>query len=202
MKIGLFGGIFDPPHLGHIKLALEIIKLRKVEEILFVPSKNSHNLIKKKNMISSYDRRVDMLKIAIRGMNYLNVSEIENNFHSNIVFTIDVVDFFIKKYPKDSFSIIIGLDNLQYLHKWKNSNRLIEDYEFIIYDRDVTFDIKKILEYWPRKLAQKILNSIIMGKKFLISSEKIKDLIRKHEKIDYKIIDKNVLDYILNSKLY
>ena len=117
MKIGLFFGSFNPIHIGHLIIANHIINHSHVEQVWFVISP-LNPLKNKNNLLGKYDR-LNLVEIAIEDNYDFKTSTIEFNMPVPS-YTIDTVTLLHEKYPENHFSLIMGGDNLIYIHKWKN----------------------------------------------------------------------------------
>jgi len=131
-EIGLFFGSFNPIHIGHLILANYIIEFTSINELWFVvspqnPFKKNHSLLPEIHRLAIVER------------------SIENDFRfraSNIEFalpkpsyTSDTVAHLVEKYPDYKFSLLMGEDNLTNLHKWKNAEFLVDNYDIYVYPR-------------------------------------------------------------------
>lgn len=169
MNIILFGGSFDPPHLAHEKIVQLALKNFHPDKIIIMPS--FLNPLKKKFFAQPEQRLAWMKKIF---QNYEKVElcdfEIKQNRPTS---TWESLQFLKDKYKKAKFSIIIGADNWQNLHKWKNIEELRKEADFIVVSRDeiaVPKEVKKIL------LNEKISSTYIRTKE---DYDKIPPLIRE-----------------------
>ncbi|ATO30695.1 nicotinate (nicotinamide) nucleotide adenylyltransferase [Mycoplasmopsis bovirhinis] len=113
MKIGIYGGSFDPIHKGHIKLANYVINELQLDKLLIVPTYSSPF---KHKTISPQDK-VNMINLVLEAKMELCDFEIKRNSTS---YTIDTVKYLKNKYPNDELYLIIGSDNLVKLDKWKD----------------------------------------------------------------------------------
>lgn len=132
MKTGLFFGSFNPVHVGHMVIANYILEYTDLKEIWFVPS--PHNPFKKKSSLLSAHHRVMLLDAAIGDHPKMKVSDIELKLPVPS-YTIDTLTYLKEKYPRKKFVLIMGADNLTGLHKWKNYEQLLTNYEIYIYPR-------------------------------------------------------------------
>jgi nicotinate-nucleotide adenylyltransferase len=195
INIGLFGGSFNPITNSHVKLSKKILNSNiNLKEIWFMPS-NSND---KKFLIDSY-HRINMIKIAIQNIDKLKIFDFEiiNKLPCNTLNTIKLLNKteIIKKYK---FYFIIGLDVANNLIKWKNYKELINIIDFIVIPR-IGYEIKND---WFLKNNHLFLNNIIIEE---LSSTLFRKLYIKnkyHKNNLEKIINKNVLKYILNNDLY
>jgi nicotinate-nucleotide adenylyltransferase len=136
MKIGLLGGSFNPPHLGHIHISLEARKSLGLKQIWWVPAKQNplKLVVSRESLVVS--RIDDCLKIT-KDYPQILVKDFEENISS--IYTIDLLKKIIKEYPKHQFFWIIGADNILQFHKWKNWREIIQLVPLIVCDREEFF---------------------------------------------------------------
>jgi nicotinate-nucleotide adenylyltransferase len=132
MHIGLYFGSFNPIHTGHLIIANHVISHTEVDKIWFVvsphnPLKDSHSLL------NEYDR-LYLVNLAIQDNNKFRASNVE--FHlPKPSFTIDTLAYLTEKFPLEKFSVILGSDSFQNIHRWKNFEQLVARYSFVVYNR-------------------------------------------------------------------
>lgn len=131
-KVGLFFGSFNPIHIGHLILANYILENSDMAELWFVVS--PQNPFKDKKTLLSDHNRLDMVQLAAKNYPKMRVSNVEFSLPKPS-YTIDTLTYLKEKYPDHSFALIMGEDNLKGLRKWKNSEKLIENYQIIVYPR-------------------------------------------------------------------
>jgi len=131
-KTGLFFGSFNPIHVGHLVIAEYMAEFTDLEQIWFVVS--PHNPLKKKETLLHENKRIRMVRMAIEYDTRFKASNIEFNL-PRPSYTIDTLTFLNDKYPKMEFSLILGVDNLATLHKWKNYEQLLKNYKLYVYPR-------------------------------------------------------------------
>lgn len=131
-KVGLFFGSFNPVHAGHMIIAEYMVEFTPLEQIWFVVS--PRNPLKKKESLLNENHRIRMVRLAIEDDNRFKASSIEFNL-PRPSYTINTLAYLNEKYPKVEFSLIIGLDNLATLHKWKNYETLLKNYKLYVYPR-------------------------------------------------------------------
>lgn len=128
MRIALFGGSFNPPHLGHMLMAQEALHAFDLDEIWFLPVGRPPH--KSDEQLASNDDRLEMLKISIAGQESFHISTIEFEREGRS-YTIDTVKLLKAKYPSYHFYFLIGGDMIDYLPKWEKIDELIELMTFI-----------------------------------------------------------------------
>lgn len=140
VKIGLFGGSFDPIHNGHILLADKAIKQLKLNRLIFIPAYSPPH---KSRKMTAGARRKKMLRIALAGRKKFSISNFELNLKKK-VYTYQMLGYFHKKYPGAALYLIIGSDSAAELTKWKNSERIRRQGKIAVGRRETrVFDRKK-----------------------------------------------------------
>ncbi|MFV0531661.1 MAG: nicotinate (nicotinamide) nucleotide adenylyltransferase [Flavobacteriales bacterium] len=132
MKIGLFFGSFNPIHIGHLVIANHMVEFTGLDEVWFVVS--PHNPHKQKKSLLGDYHRLEMVRIAIEDYYKLRASDIEFSL-SQPSYTIDTLTYINEKYPKHDFFLIMGMDNLETFHKWKNYEEILKNHEVYVYPR-------------------------------------------------------------------
>ena len=133
-KIGLFFGSFNPIHIGHLILANYILEKSDMEQLWFVVSPQNP-FKEKKSLLKDY-HRLDMVNLALKNYPKMRASNIEFSLPKPS-YTTDTLAYLKEKYPENSFALIMGEDNLKNLHKWKNSENLVENNQIIVYPRKI-----------------------------------------------------------------
>lgn len=126
-KIGLLGGTFDPPHLGHLRMAEEVYEQLQLDEVWFVPAGQPPH---KNNAQVNAKDRLAMVKAAINGNEHFSIHTIELEREGKS-FTIDTMSELKKQYSDLEFYFIIGADMVEYLPKWYKIDELIELVQFV-----------------------------------------------------------------------
>lgn len=194
MKIGIFGGCFNPPHNMHKKIALDLLDKEYLDKVIYVPTGDNY---RKKDLAPFIDR-YNMLKLMTEDFVNLEVSDFE--FKNTLIYTYQTLDYFKNKYQDNEIYFICGTDNLKELKSWFNYQYILKNYKLLVIKRndDKIEDIlKELIEY-----KNNIIITEIESKK--ISSTIIRDNINKqnyYKGID-SIIDSKVYQYIINKNLY
>ena len=132
MKIGLFFGSFNPPHIGHLAIAEYFATQTDLEEVWLVVS--PHNPLKEKSSLAHQRARLELCRLALGDNPKLRISDIEFSLPLPS-YTIDTLTHLEERYPKHDFSLLMGSDSLASLPKWKNYELLLERYKLHVYQR-------------------------------------------------------------------
>ncbi len=192
MKIGVFGGSFNPPHKMHKNIALELIKKHYVDKVIFVPTGSKY---KYKNNLLSDEIRFKMLVLMCDDNKNLEVSDYE--LKEEVVYTCETLDYFKNKYKNDDIYFICGTDNLSYIDKWKNGLDVLANNKLLIVKRS-TDNINDLLEKFKDYKDNIIVTNI---KENEISSTKIREMIYNNKRVE-NYLDKQVDLYIRENNLY
>ncbi len=197
MKIGFFGGCFNPPTNAHINLAKKVLKKCDIDKIIFVPVGDFY----RKNELASEKDRYNMLKIAIRDSKNLEVSDLELNRKEKLYAT-DIFKIIEEKYLGNDIFFIMGADNFINIAKWKNAQELIEKYSYIILSRK-NIEIEKYIneDEIIKKYKSKI--QIVENDNYISSSAtEFRDKVRDYNEYNQEIVPDEVIDYIIENGLY
>ncbi|SHF68248.1 nicotinate-nucleotide adenylyltransferase [Mariniphaga anaerophila] len=149
-KIGLYFGSFNPIHIGHLAIANYMVEYAGIDEFWFVVS--PQNPFKQKaNLLNDYDR-LEMVQLAVEGDERLQVSDIEF-FLPKPSYTVDTLAYLKDRNPNKNFQILMGSDNLENFHKWKNYETIVENYGAIVYPRP-GFDKTKVKQHKNITIAE------------------------------------------------
>jgi nicotinate-nucleotide adenylyltransferase len=132
MKIGLYFGSFNPVHVAHLIIANYILNETDIEKVWFVVS--PHNPFKNEtNLLNEY-HRLYLVKLATENDNRIKASDIEFNLPKPS-YTTTTLAYLKEKNPEHEFCIIMGSDSFQNLHKWKNHEVIVKNYDVYVYLR-------------------------------------------------------------------
>ena len=132
MKIGLYFGTFNPIHVGHLTIANHLAEYSDLDKIWFVVT--PHSPFKKKNSLLDDRQRYEMVYRATEDYIKLEPSDIEFNLPQPN-YTINTLTYLQEKYPKHTFALIMGEDNLKSFHKWKNYELILKNHDIYVYPR-------------------------------------------------------------------
>ena len=146
-RLGIFGGTFDPVHLGHLIVAEEFQYQLELDRILFLPTSRPPH--KEGQAISTIDDRVAMLKQAIAGNPHFELSLIDAQ-QAEPTYTADSLQRLSAAYPGTELIFLIGLDSLRDLPTWHDPGRIVQQARLGIAGRpDVELDLDAIFDAVP-----------------------------------------------------
>ena len=131
-KIGLYFGTFNPIHIGHLIIANHFAEYADVDEVWFIVTPKSPFKVKKTLLDNHH--RFEMVYRATESYPKLKPSRIEFDLPQPN-YTVNTLVHLEEKYPDKEFMLIMGEDNLNSLHKWKNYEVLLENYDIFVYPR-------------------------------------------------------------------
>ena len=191
MRVCIFGGTFDPPHIGHLLIAQTVCEAEKFDKILFIPA----NIPPHKKNISEVNDRLTMLNLAIKGNPNFEISDMEIE-RGGVSYTIDTLkdirSSFIK--AEDELFYLIGSDSLLGFKKWKNPKEILKHCNVVVAIRP---------GFRPSDIPAWILHRIQFANipRFEISSSNIRQRWRENKTIRY-LVTLPVWEYINHHNLY
>lgn len=186
MKLGILGGTFNPPHIGHLILAEEVRQQLSLSKVFFIPTNIPPH---KEREDTSASHRLNMVNLAIEDNNFFEASDIEIK-RGGVSYSIDTVLELRKKYPEDEFYFIVGSDLVSTFSSWHKFARLKQETNIVIARRD-NFSL----------LVEENNFIIVDITQVRLSSSEIRDKIKKGYFPRYLVPDK-VLNYIKKHNLY
>lgn len=189
MRLGIFGGTFNPPHTAHL-IGAELVREKFcLDKVLFIPTYiPSH---KERPQVPPA-ARLKMIHIAIKDHPSFQLLDLEIK-RREVSYTIDTVREIMRENQQDSLYLIMGTDQALEFREWKEPEILLNLLEFIIITRP-GYDKKKIDKVLWEKADFFELN-------IDISSTMIRDRIKNGKSIKY-IVPEGVREYIISNKLY
>ena len=183
MRIGLFGGAFNPVHNGHMAIARTAIKEAKLDKLIFIPTGNAPH--KKETEISRKDR-YNMLVEAISNEEKMCVSDYEIK-RSEVNYSANTAEYFKSLYPTDELFFIIGDDSYNELDTWYEPHRILEVCTLLVFPREGSEVMPPAISL-PMEIVR-------------ISSSDVRKKI-KIGKDCRNLLPKEVFDYIIKRNLY
>ena len=191
MKIGIFGGSFDPIHTGHAIIAQFIINSGAVDRLWFMVSPVNPLKADKVRQVADTDR-LRMVEMVSRPMEGVETSAFEFSMPKPS-YTIDTLNALQAKFPDDEFYLIIGGDNWELFGKWRNSEEILSKYHVLIYPR-LGHEVNI-----PDNLKDHV--TLIDAPVIELSSTEIRERLAKGQGVRYYVPDE-VLKYIERKHLY
>lgn len=198
MKIGIFGGTFDPVHLGHVSLAEDACEQAGLKEVIMVPAR-IQPFKQDKHTASGHDR-LRMLALEAEWNDRITVSsyELDNEGVSYTYLTLRAMQ---ERHPDDELYFICGADSLLKIHTWMNADELLTSYSYIIGARpgykenEVQEQIQRLHEIYGTNII------LINNKQMDISSTEIRDRLAAGQSVS-DLISPKVERYIKEHELY
>lgn len=132
MKVGLYFGTFNPVHTGHLIIAAHMAEFSGLDQVWMIVT--PHNPLKKKSTLLDDYTRLELVRLAIADYPKIKASDIEFKLPQPN-FTINTLVHLEEKFPDHEFALIMGQDNIDSLHKWKNFELILERYDIFVYPR-------------------------------------------------------------------
>ncbi len=189
MKIGLFGGSFDPVHLGHLLVAQAAIEELGLERLVFVPAAQSP--FKPEQHPSPASERMRLLRLALAGSSKCEIDEQEVR-RGGVSYTIDTVRDYVRRFPKAELFWLIGADNVAALPDWREAGELARLTQFAAIPRPGEKPVP-----FPAPFCGRMLGGFPVG----ISSSQIRARITVGLPIDH-LVPAPVAEAIRNYRLY
>ena len=221
MRIGLFGGTFNPIHFGHLRVAEEVKEMFYLEKIYFIPSAIPPH--KDTTEVANAKDRLFMVEAAISKNPDFELSHAEID-RKGTSYTIDTINHFKSIFPNSQLFFIIGLDAFLEVKTWKSCKNLFEKLPFIVLSRPKNYNKncgdEKIIKNLEGYILKFISNEYSFNNKsmsfehenkktiftcqvtpIIISSTKIRKMVREGKSIRYMVTDA-IYEYIKSKKLY
>lgn len=189
MKLGLFGGSFDPVHLGHLLVAQAAVEELGLERIFFIPAAQSP--FKPENHPAPAPERLRLLRLALAGRAKCTVDDQEIQ-RGGVSFTIDTVRDYAARFPAAELFYLIGADNVPTLPKWREAAELARLAEFVVIPRP---------GQPPAAFPPPFRGRLLVGFPVGVSSSQIRARVKAGLPVD-QIVPAAVAEAIRNYRLY
>lgn len=196
MRIGIYGGSFNPVHKGHIHLAESAADILNLDRVYLVPSRISPH--RSSDEYASGEDRMEMLRLACKGNDKLFPCdyELKNDRKSYTIYTIME---FRRRFPDDELFLLVGSDMLMCFEQWNGFEDILKTASLAVVSRnDGDFAILEEKAETLRKFGE---ITVCHVEPLEMSSSEIRKKITKNEKISC-YLDENVVQYITLRKLY
>jgi len=188
-KVGIFGGTFDPIHLGHLITAQSVREIRKLDKIIFIPAFISPH--KNDVTTSSAEDRLNMIKLAVKGIPFFDFSDIEVK-KGGVSYTVGTLRELKMIYDKIEF--IIGYDNIFTFHTWKEPDEIVKLASIIVLKRKSSHPPLFEDKYYHQAV-------FVQTRGIEISATDIRERVKKGMPINF-LVPPIVMEYIYKQKLY
>jgi len=215
-RIGIFGGAFNPIHYGHLRTAQEVLESLFLEKVIFIPTCNPPF---NKPEMEDFDKRLEMVRRAIKGNRKFQLSDIEKRSKGKS-YTIDTVKKLIQIFPEGELFLIMGIDSFLDLPLWKNPDDLVRLVNIVVISRpghefvdaykspfirakkrdliDLDRGMQEQIEY---RISESTSVYMLNVTDIDISASYIRTCIKKGRDIRYLLPD-SVKSYIISNNLY
>lgn len=192
MRLALFGGSFDPPHVGHLLVAQDAFERLSLDRIVLVPAATQP--LKVGRAVASAEQRVAMVRLLVEGDARFDVSTVEVD-RAGLSFTVDTLTHYAEIYPAAERFLLLGADVLATFAQWRQPERILQLARPVILeregDRPPTFpagvDERAVLRLRTRRVD--------------VSSTEIRERVRRGKSIRGFVTD-SVAAYIARDGLY
>lgn len=188
-RIGLFGGSFDPVHLGHLLVAQAACEELSLDWLVFIPAAQSP--FKPERVLTSGQERLRLLRLALAGYAKCRVDDQELR-RGGVSYTIDTVRNYACRYAGAELFYLIGADHVSTLPKWRRADELAELVEFVVIPRPGVAVVPL-----PAPYRMRTLKGFMVG----ISSSQIRDRVRAGLPVDH-LVPGPVAEAIRSNRLY
>ncbi len=198
MKIAIFGGSFNPIHIGHLITASYAISAGKMDRMIFLPS--GHHPFKKETEFVSSELRLAMIQASIADHPRFEVSDFELR-QTGVTYTADTMGFFQSRFPKDELYFVIGYDLLSELERWHRLEELSQRCKFLVLKRvfDELDHVSELIQRLKDKYGVRF--EFVNSPYVTVSSSEIRRLAREGQDLRY-LVTNGVMEIILKNGLY
>lgn len=191
MRIGIYGGSFNPIHRGHTELAASIVRQGLVDELWLLVSPLNPLKQDATSDMAEYEHRLNMARLATEGIEGVKVSDFERHLPIPS-YTITTLGALCNAYPEHEFVLVIGADNWERFPRWYRAREIIRSYPILIYRRPGC-------EMDETTLPPSV--QMVDTPLFDISSTEIRESVKKGRMMR-RWLDEKVATYIKKHQLY
>jgi nicotinate-nucleotide adenylyltransferase len=188
-RIGLFGGSFDPVHLGHLLVAQAAREELQLDRLFFIPAAQSP--FKPDSKPTSSEDRLRLLRLALAGKTWCEIDEQELQ-RGGVSYTINTLRDYHQRFPEAKIFYLVGGDHVNKLPAWRDADELARLAEFVVVPRPGQVEIP-----FPQPFHGRALKGFPLG----VSSSQIRARVRAGEPIDH-LVPATVAEAIRGAGLY
>ncbi len=200
MRIGIFGGSFDPPHIGHLWIAEAVCECLKLDEIRWIPAAISP--LKPDGPTASNEQRLAMVRLAVSGCEGYLVDDRELR-RGRVSYTVDTLEQLRHEFPDAELHLIMGSDSLASIRQWQDPERLLEMATVVVLQRgaDDVIDFDVLSGLTSEAQIAKIRACQVPMPLIEVSSRQIRTRVAEGRSIRFRT-SRSVEAYIRAEKLY
>ncbi len=189
MRIGLFGGCFDPPHIGHLLIAQQALEHLTLDNIFFIPAKDPPH----KSTVAEAENRYEMVLLATASNPNFFASSLELK-RLGTSYSFDTLTEVSRLYPRADIFFIMGVDAYADIHSWHRAEEVIDKSQVVVYPR-LGYDLEQLSLYFKERVL--FLDAPTIN----ISSTDIRKRLSSKRPI-YYFVPKLVECYLVKHQLY
>ena len=197
-RIGIYGGTFNPPHIGHLEAAKQAVSNLKLDRLLMVPANIAPHKVLPPNSPTAM-QRLDMLRIAAADCPQIEISDVEL-CREGVSYTWQTIRTLRQQHPDAELILIMGTDMFLSFRNWKNPEEIVKDASLAVFyrgDRDEHTAVEAEKAYWEAKgIRVRLVHNDVIN----ISSTQMRRLLIFRCAADF--LPQGVLDYIREHYLY
>ncbi len=197
-RIGLFGGTFDPVHLGHRYLAEKAFEGAELDKLIVMPAKIPPH--KSESGLTTGQQRLDMCRLAFSGFGSCEVSDFEL-MQSGKSYSCYTVRRLRELYPDDRLFFIMGSDQFLTFEKWYRYSEILEMTDIIAFSRESGVDARQLRDHAQKLCGDSGKVLVLEAEPFEISSTRLREMLKNNEDCSC-FIDEKVVEYIKANNLY
>jgi len=188
-RIGLFGGSFDPVHLGHLLVAQAAREELDLTRLFFIPAAQSP--FKPDRQPTAASERLRLLRLALAGQPWCELDDQELH-RGGVSYTIDTVRDYARRFPDAQLFYLIGADHVAMLPQWREADELARRLEFVVIPRPGQSEVP-----FPKPFRGRMLTGFPLG----VSSSQIRARVKGGKPVDH-LVPAAVAEAIRNYRLY
>ena len=197
-RIGIYGGTFNPPHVGHIQAAVQAVEALNLDKLLIVPDRIAPHKIMPENSATGV-QRLEMLRLAVAGSEKIQVSDIELN-RQGVSYTYETILQLKEAYPQAQLVLLMGTDMFLSFHTWKNPDVILKNASLGVFYRGEKGEADAIEARKAEMEQQGAVVELVNNPVIQISSTQMRRLLAF--RCAGEFLPEGVLDYIRENRLY
>jgi nicotinate-nucleotide adenylyltransferase len=200
VKLGLFGGSFDPIHWGHIRPIRQALEEVPLDEVLYLPTADPPH--KRGRAQVRAPARFAMVEMALLEYDALRVTDHELT-PGQVAYTVETVEHYRRRRPDDRIHLIVGADSFVNLHRWHRWQDLVEMVELVVLRRR-GWSLRDLPDDAPTELLNLLARSTthVVGSDQDVSSTEVRESLRSGAPTPEELVPETVLRYIKKYALY